>query len=66
MQAVWNDFKNKLTKVVDKIVPLTEFKNNLLLKSPNKNIKRKKNVRKRLLINFKVAPTPELKNRIQT
>ena len=65
VQGVWNDFEAKLINVVDKLIPLTELKNNYLPNSPNQHIKRKQNKRKRLLKAFKNNPTLDLKHRIK-
>ena len=60
-QGAWDDFENKLIAVVDDLVPLCGFKNNLQVKLPSNIIKRKINLRKRLLKNFKRNPNLDLK-----
>ena len=65
VQSVWNDFETKLIRVVDNLVPLTDFENNIVMKVPDYHIKRKLNIRKRLLKNFKRNPTLELKARLK-
>ena len=47
VQSTWNDFEMKLIGVVNEIVPLSEFKNNIIMKSPSQLIRRKLNLRKR-------------------
>ena len=32
VQSVWNDFETELIRVVDNLVPLTEFENNIVMK----------------------------------
>ena len=65
VQGVWNDFEKKLIEVVDELVPMSEFKNNFLLKPPNQLINNKKNLRKRLLKALRRNPTLEMKSRIK-
>ena len=60
-QGAWDDFENKLIAVVDDLVPLSGFKNNLQVKLLSNIIKRKINLRKRLLKNFKRNPNLDLK-----
>ena len=62
VQGAWDDFENKLIAVVDNLVPLSEFKNNLQVKLPSNVIKRKINLRKRLLKNFRRTPNLDLKS----
>ena len=48
VQGVWNDFENKLIMVVDDLIPLSDFKNNIQVKLPSQLIKKKLSLRKRL------------------
>ena len=41
VQSIWNDFETKIIKVIDELVPLTEFSNNIVIKEPSCQIKRK-------------------------
>ena len=66
VQGAWDDFENKLIAVVDNLVPLSEFKNNSQVKLPSNVIKRKINLRKRLLKNFRRTPNLDLKSRIKS
>ena len=52
VQSLWNDFETKLIRVVDNLVPLTEFKNNIVMKVPNYHIKHKLNIRKEKYTTF--------------
>ena len=42
VQEAWDDFENKLIKIVDSLVPMSEFTNNSISNSPNEIIIRKK------------------------
>jgi hypothetical protein len=65
VQGVWNEFENKLINIVDEIVPIKEFENNLQLKSQvPPQIKHIINKRKRLLHKLKVDKSRELKESI--
>ena len=68
VQSTWNNFENILLPIVDKLVPLTEFSNNSAIKSlkPTAKIKRKLDLRKRLLKSLQCTPSNELQNRIKT
>ena len=66
VQGVWNDFENKLIMVVDDLIPLSDFKNNIQVKLPSQLIKKKLSLRKRLRKNFKRNPTLDLKHRIKS
>ena len=64
VQDMWNNFELKVVKVVDKLVPISEFKCNTIKSKPNPIIKSKINLRNRLLKNLKRSPSNELKKRI--
>ena len=66
VQDVWNDFEVKLINVVDSVLPISEMVNNLVPHNPSKFVKRKQNLRKRLLKNFKRNPSADLKNWINS
>ena len=51
--------------VVDIVAPITEFHDDRLLDKPNPFIKRKLNIRNRLLKHLKKRPTMDLKIRIK-
>ena len=64
VQKFWNVFENNLIRVVDEIVPLTDFVGNVVKSNIPKNIKNKINKRNRLLKSFKKSPTLGLKSKI--
>ena len=64
-QELWNDFEAKLVKVIDELAPVCEFLNGKLSSATNPFIKRKINIRKRLLKQLKLRPTLELKKRVK-
>ena len=66
-QSIWNSFENKLIEIVDDIAPLVPFSNNTTVKSlkSNTHIKRKTNLRKRLLRKQQTYPTNEIRDRIK-
>ena len=64
VQEFWNVFENNLIRVVDEIVPLTDFVGNVVKSNIPKNIKNKINKRNRLLKSFKKSPTLGLKSKI--
>ena len=66
MQNVWDEFECKLVKVVDKIVPLTNFVNKKAQTAFPSEIKPKINIRKRLLKQRKRHPTNELKQKLNS
>ena len=68
VQSTWNNFENLLLPIVDLLAPLTEFSNNSAIKSlkPSPTIKRKLNLRKRLLKSLQRTPSNELRDRIGT
>jgi hypothetical protein len=52
VQTCWNDFENKLLKVVDELVPIAEFSDKIAIKKTLPAvIKNKLNRRKRLIKN---------------
>ena len=57
VQDFWNVFENKLIKIVDEIVPMTQFDGNIIKERIPKLIKNKINRRNRLLKTFKLNPT---------
>ena len=65
VQQIWNNFENKLVLVIDRLVPLTEFVNDKIKVKLCPTIKRKLNIRNRLLKQLKRNPTLELKRRIK-
>ena len=65
VQQYWNAFENELIKIVDRIVPLVDYSNNIVKLKPHRSIKNKINKRNRLLRSFKINPTLELKQRIK-
>ena len=64
MQQYWNVLENKIIKVIDEIVPLSNFTGHVIKESIPKVVKNKINKRNRLLKSFKRHPNPELKKRI--
>ena len=64
VQEFWNAFESLLIKIVDEIVPLTEFNGNIINEMTPKLIKNKINKRNRWLKFFKKHPTVELKRKI--
>ena len=68
VQSTWNNFEAILMPIVDKLVPLVEFSNNSTIKStkPTNTIKRKINLRKRLLKSIKDNPTNAQRDRIKS
>ena len=62
VQNMWDEFESKLVKVVDKIVPLTRFVNKKAICSTPFEIKRKFNIRKRLLKQRKRNPRQKPKS----
>ena len=65
VQQVWNDFEIKLINVVDLLAPLTEFKDDKPTRKLDPSVKRKLNIRNRLLKQLKMRPTLDLKSRIK-
>ena len=66
VQDTWNDFENKLVNIVDSLVLFSDFKGNNLALKPCPTIKRKLNLRNRLLKLLKTRPTLDLRNRIKS
>ena len=66
VQEVWNCFENKLIQIVDSLVPITEFIGDKVSIRPCPIIKRKLNLRNRLLKLFKNRGTFDLKTRIKS
>ena len=66
-QYIWNDLENKLLTITDNLVPYEPFSNNQTVKSlkPPAQIKRKINLRKRLLNSLKTNPSNILRDRIK-
>ena len=64
VQQYWNVLENKIIKVIDEIVPLSNFTGHVIKESIPKVVKNKINKRNRLLKSFKHHPNPELKKRI--
>ena len=62
VQEAWDDFETKLIPIVDSIIPMSSFYNNVNSKRPSCSIQRKRTLRKRLLKTFKRNPTLDLKN----
>ena len=65
-QNYWNMLEYKLLPIIDKLSPIVAFSNNVTIKStkPNKIIKNKLNIRKRLIRNLKHNSSNELRDRI--
>ena len=66
VQDCWNDFETKLMCVVDQLVPITEFDNDV--SKPTKvptGVKNLMNIRKRLLVKYKSTKSPDIKLRIK-
>ena len=65
VQATWNNFENKLLRVVDDLVPLSCFSDKISTKnSLPDSVRNKINRRKRLLRRFKVEKSPIIKSQI--
>ena len=66
-QNYWNMMEYKLLPIVDHLAPLMPFQNNVTTKSitPNKYIKNKINIRKRLIKNLKSNASNNLRDRIR-
>ena len=62
--SYWDYFESKVVTVADKIVPVTEFRNNRAKNKPPPAIKNKINKRNRLLKSRKQNPSDQLKARI--
>ena len=66
VQQFWNLFENELINIIDKIAPLTTFRNNVVVQSNvSSKIKTLLNSRKYLLKKFKHRPTVDLKVKIK-
>ena len=66
VQELANDIESKIIKVVDKMAPLSKFINNILEETTHPFwLKRKINLRKKLLKKLKQDKTPELRNRLK-
>ena len=67
VQELANDIENKIIGVVDTIAPITKFINTRLQESTTHPdwLKRKINLRKKLLRKLKQDKTPELKSRLK-
>ena len=66
-QNYWNMLETKLLPVIDKLAPKVAFVNNVTTKSiqPNKFIKNKLNLRKRLIKNLKTNASNKLRDRVK-
>ena len=64
VQNMWDEFESKLVKIVDKIMPLTDFVNHQVKKPIPNEIKHKINKRKRLLKQCKKAQNDEIKHKL--
>ena len=58
VQGFWNDFELKLIDVIDKMVPITKFENNVVNVIVPRVIKNKLSIMKRLLKRCKKKPIP--------
>ena len=67
VQTIWNKFESLLMPIIDEIAPLVAFVNNVTVQStlPNETIKRKLNLRKKLLKILKINKTDTIRNRIK-
>ena len=61
VQEMWNSFENKLIQIVDAIAPIKEFHGDNVSTRPCPIMKRKLNLRNRLLKHLKNRPTVDLK-----
>ena len=66
VQNYWDKFEASLLPIIDDLIPMAPFINNCTSNSikPSRAIKRKLNLRKRLLRSIKTNPTNELRTRI--
>ena len=67
VQNYWDNFESALMPLVDRLAPLEPFIQNCTInsKKPTGVIKRKINLRKKLLKNLKNNPTNSLRDRIK-
>ena len=65
VQQMWDDFESKLINVVDFLAPILEFRDGELRVDLAPLIKRKLNLRNRLLKQLKRLPTLVLKTRVK-
>ncbi len=66
VQDSWNEFENKLIRIVDEIVPLTKFTNNNYVKiNTTPEMRNLINIRKRHLKKYKQSKNPEIKIKIK-
>ena len=65
VQESWNDLECKIINVVDTLIPIVDFHGDHLAHKPCPSVKRKLNLRNRLLKILKKRPTLDLKNRVK-
>ena len=67
VQSCWDVIENKIINIVDSLIPIVPFSNNTYcVEQPPPHVKRKLNIRKRLLKRQKTSNTPALSARIKT
>ena len=59
-----NFFEILLITLIDKLVPMTEFVNNVIKAPATRHVKKRKNIQNRLIKKLKTHPSVELKSRI--
>ena len=65
VQEIWNDFEVKLIGIVDEIIPIVEFEGRKVKMKQCPVIRRKLNMRNRLLKVLKKRPSLDLKKRVK-
>ena len=65
VQESWNDLEYKIINIVDELIPNVDFHGDHLAHKPCPTVKRKLNLRNRLLKSLKKRPTLDLKNRVK-
>ena len=66
VQEYWNNLENIIINEVDKLVPLTEFKNDCgPISKPPQAIRNKLNKRKRLIKKYKAQPSPIVHSQVK-
>ena len=66
VQEIWNNFEEKLIQIVNEIIPVVEFEGKNVKTKQCPVIRRKLNLRNRLLKVLKKKPSLELKNVLRT
>ena len=65
VQEIWNNFEEKLIQIVNEIIPVVEFEGKNVKTKQCPVIRRKLNLRNRLLKVLKKKPSLELKKRVK-